>query len=70
LDGHGVQTRKPYDNRYVSVITIHDRKVTHWRDYWNPQVVLNAVGGLEPLIKSMNEVNLGSDYSGRATGRT
>jgi ketosteroid isomerase-like protein len=53
--GRGVQTGKPCDNRYVSVITIHDRKVTHWRDYWNPVAVLDSVGGIEPLIKSMNE---------------
>ena len=52
--GRGVQTGKPYDNRYVSLITILDRKITHWRDYWNPQTVLDAVGGLEPLLKSMN----------------
>jgi uncharacterized protein len=53
--GLGVQTGKPYDDRYVAVITIHDRKVTHSRDYWSPQAVLNAVGGIEPLIKSMKE---------------
>ena len=52
--GRGVQTGKSYDNRYVSVITIRDRKITHWRDYWNPQIVLDAIGGLEPLLKSMN----------------
>jgi ketosteroid isomerase-like protein len=52
--GRGVQTGKPYDNRYVSVITIRDRKIVHWRDYWNPQTVLDAIGGLEPLLKSMN----------------
>ena len=23
----------PYDNRFISVITIEDRKIVHWRDY-------------------------------------
>jgi ketosteroid isomerase-like protein len=50
-----IRPAKPYDNRYVSVITTHDRKVTHWRDYWNPQEDLDSVGGIEPLIRSMNE---------------
>src|SRR2546426_5685228 len=28
--------RGPYTNRYISVLTITDRKVTHWRDYLDP----------------------------------
>jgi len=23
----------PYDNRFISVITIENRKIVHWRDY-------------------------------------
>ncbi|MDB5582447.1 MAG: hypothetical protein JWR80_7623 [Bradyrhizobium sp.] len=57
--GHGVKTGNPYNNRYVSVITIRDRKAVHWRDYWNPMVVLNAVGRLEDVLEQMNH---GQDY--------
>jgi uncharacterized protein len=33
-----------YTNRYISVITITDRKVTHWRDYLDPVAVFDALG--------------------------
>jgi hypothetical protein len=34
-----VSTGAPYTNRYISVLTITDRKVTHWRDYLDPVAV-------------------------------
>ncbi|WP_392750111.1 nuclear transport factor 2 family protein [Streptomyces sp. LN590] len=33
VHGHAVHTGRAYDNPFVSVITVKDRKVTHWRDY-------------------------------------
>src|ERR1700730_10923404 len=36
VHGQAVQTGRTYDNPFVSVITIMDRKVTHWRDYLDP----------------------------------
>jgi ketosteroid isomerase-like protein len=44
VHGQAVQTGRPYDNRFVSVITIRDRRVTHWRDYLDPVAVFNAIG--------------------------
>jgi uncharacterized protein len=26
-------TREPYDNRFISVVTVENRKIIHWRDY-------------------------------------
>jgi ketosteroid isomerase-like protein len=34
----------PYSNRYISVLTITDRKVTRWRDYLDPIAVFDAIG--------------------------
>jgi ketosteroid isomerase-like protein len=42
--GRVVATGAPYANRYISVITIVDRKVRHWRDYLDPVAVFDAVG--------------------------
>jgi uncharacterized protein len=42
--GRVVPTGTPYANRYISVLTIADRKVTRWRDYLDPVAVFNAVG--------------------------
>ncbi|HEV3155763.1 MAG TPA: hypothetical protein VGZ00_00270 [Candidatus Baltobacteraceae bacterium] len=43
-EGRVVSTRAPYSNRYISVLTIIDRKVTRWRDYLDPIAVFEAVG--------------------------
>ncbi|GAA0417747.1 nuclear transport factor 2 family protein [Streptomyces luteireticuli] len=44
VHGESVRTGRPYDNRFVSVVTIKDRKVTHWRDYLDPIAVFDAQG--------------------------
>jgi len=44
VHGQAVHTGRSYDNRFVSVITIKDRKVTHWRDYLDPVAVFDAIG--------------------------
>ncbi len=42
--GRVVATGTPYANRYISVLTIADRKVTRWRDYLDPVAVFDALG--------------------------
>ena len=42
--GRVVRTGAPYANRYISVLTIADRKVRRWRDYLDPVAVFDAVG--------------------------
>ena len=44
VHGQAVSTGHAYDNHFVSVITIKDRKVTHWRDYLDPIAVFDALG--------------------------
>jgi ketosteroid isomerase-like protein len=48
--GKMVSSGKPYVNRFVSVITIRDRKITHWRDYLDPLAVQAAYGDATPWI--------------------
>jgi len=43
-EGRVVPTGAAYANRYISVLTIANRKVTRWRDYLDPVAVFNAVG--------------------------
>jgi ketosteroid isomerase-like protein len=47
-EGRVVSTGAPYANRYISVVTITDRKVTHWRDYLDPVAVFDALGWPSP----------------------
>ena len=44
VHGTSVQTGRPYNNRFISVVTIKDRKVTHWRDCLDPIAVFDAAG--------------------------
>jgi hypothetical protein len=42
VHGRVVRTGRAYDDRVVSVITVKDRRVTHWRDCLDPVAVLRA----------------------------
>jgi ketosteroid isomerase-like protein len=42
---HGtiLATNAPYDNRFISVITIENRKIVHWRDYMDSLAAWTAL---------------------------
>jgi ketosteroid isomerase-like protein len=42
--GESVQIGAPYNNRFVSIITVKDHKVTHCREPLDPIGVFNASG--------------------------
>lgn len=42
-EGKAVATGRPYTNRYISLVTVEDRKIVHWRDYLDPLRVLAAL---------------------------
>lgn len=45
VHGRVVATRdENYQNRFISIITIKDRKIVHWRDYLDPIAVFDAMG--------------------------
>ncbi|HKI38935.1 nuclear transport factor 2 family protein [Mycobacterium sp.] len=44
MHGTVVSTGAPYLNRFISVITIRDRKIARWRDYLDPLAVFAAFG--------------------------
>jgi ketosteroid isomerase-like protein len=44
-EGKVVATGYPYGNRYISVVTLKDRKVSAWRDYLDPLRVFAALEG-------------------------
>jgi ketosteroid isomerase-like protein len=44
VHGESAVAGRPYDNRFVSIITVKDGKVTHWRDYLDPVAVFDATG--------------------------
>lgn len=46
-DGAGIATGLPYDQDYISVVTLREGRISHYRDYWNPLVALAALGGAQ-----------------------
>jgi ketosteroid isomerase-like protein len=42
--GQVLATGAAYANRYISVLTIEERKVIRWRDYLDPLAVFDALG--------------------------
>jgi ketosteroid isomerase-like protein len=44
VQGESVQTGRPYNNRFVSIVNIENSKVTSWRDYLDPVAVFDAAG--------------------------
>ena len=42
--GRAISTGNLYRNRYISVLSIVDRKIAHWRDYLDPLAVFDAIG--------------------------
>jgi ketosteroid isomerase-like protein len=45
-EGRSVRTGEPYRLRYTTVVTTRNGLITHYRDYWNPLAVAEAVGAL------------------------
>jgi ketosteroid isomerase-like protein len=49
VQGNAVGSGKLYENRFISVVTIEDRKIVGWRDYMDS---LAAMSSLTWWIKS------------------
>ena len=43
VHGKILSTGMPYDNRFISVITIENRKIVHWRDYMDSLAAWTAL---------------------------
>jgi ketosteroid isomerase-like protein len=44
-EAHGtiISSDAPYDNRFISVVTIENRKIVHWRDYMDSLAAWTAL---------------------------
>jgi ketosteroid isomerase-like protein len=43
VHGKILSTGRPYDNRLISVVTIENRKIVHWRDYMDSLTAWTAL---------------------------
>jgi ketosteroid isomerase-like protein len=44
VHGRVIRTGASYDNRFISVATIEDRKIVQWRDYMDSLTAMTALG--------------------------
>jgi ketosteroid isomerase-like protein len=44
VHGESVRTGRPYNNHFVSIVTVENQKVRRWRDYLDPIAVFEATG--------------------------
>ena len=42
--GVAAPTGRPYSNRYVGIFTVSDGRVARWREYHNPECMIEAFG--------------------------
>jgi len=47
--GRGIKTGEPYNQHYISVITLRDGHIVRYLDYWNPLVAMQVIGDVEAL---------------------
>jgi ketosteroid isomerase-like protein len=45
VHGKVLSSGAPYDNRFISVVTIENRKIVHWRDYMDSLAAWTALNG-------------------------
>src|ERR1700721_927526 len=45
VHGKVLSSGAPYDNRFISVVTIENRKIVHWRDYMDSLAAWRALNG-------------------------
>jgi len=45
VHGEKLATGNSYDNRFISVVTIENRKIVHWRDYMDSLAAFTAASG-------------------------
>jgi uncharacterized protein len=45
VHGKILSSDAPYDNRLISVVTIEDRKIVHWRDYMDSPAAWTTLNG-------------------------
>jgi ketosteroid isomerase-like protein len=45
VDGNIVRTGAAYENRFISVVSVENRKIVHWRDYMDSLAAWMALNG-------------------------
>lgn len=44
-EGTVCETGLPYNQQYISLVNMKEGKIVHYKDYWNPLIVIESFGG-------------------------
>ena len=47
VHGRVISTGASYDNRFISVVTVENRRIVHWRDYMDTLAAMTALSQTE-----------------------
>ena len=48
-EGKGVDAGLAYNQKYLMVVTVRDGRIVRYQDYWNPLVLISALGGQDAM---------------------
>ncbi len=52
INGTAAETGRPYNQSYVMFVEVSDGKIVQYREYWNPLVTIDALGGMDAWLQS------------------
>ncbi|EMF28609.1 nuclear transport factor 2 family protein [Streptomyces pseudogriseolus] len=53
-EGVALETGRPYDQTYISVVETRDGRISRYVDYWNPLVAMEALGGSVGMVTAFS----------------
>ncbi|MGA5315277.1 nuclear transport factor 2 family protein [Streptomyces pseudogriseolus] len=53
-EGVALETGRPYDQTYISVVETRDGRISRYVDYWNPLVAMEALGGSAGVVTAFS----------------
>ncbi|MGA5123255.1 nuclear transport factor 2 family protein [Streptomyces pseudogriseolus] len=53
-EGVALETGRPYDQTYISVVETRDGRISRYVDYWNPLVAMEALGGSAGMVTAFS----------------
>jgi len=51
IKGTAVETGRPYNQSYVMFVEVGGGKIVQYREYWNPLITMDALGGMDAWLK-------------------
>lgn len=54
-EGTALATGRTFRQSYLSIVWVHDGKIVRYRDFWDPWVMVQALGGAEGIAEALRD---------------